>query len=171
VKLLLRRLAHVATFESDGELRDTDILVDGPRIATIGHDLPADGVDRVIDGSGVLALPGLINSHQHLYQASMHTLPSLERSDMPAFLAAQDALVASGGGVGLIAGLEIADDGAEAPELAAAVSTACMDRGLIVDDLRPGLREGNTLRLAPPLTVTADEIVRHSASSTPRCVR
>jgi 2,2-dialkylglycine decarboxylase (pyruvate) len=61
-------------------------------------------------------------------------------------------------GVGLIAGLEIAPDGTEAPELAAAVSLACMERGLIVGGLRPGIREGNTLRLAPPLSVTAAEI-------------
>src|SRR5439155_438401 len=62
-------------------------------------------------------------------------------------------------GLGLICGLEIADaDGAESPTLAAAVSTACLDRGLIVGGLRPGIREGNTLRLAPPLTVTADEV-------------
>jgi 4-aminobutyrate aminotransferase-like enzyme len=33
-----------------------------------------------------------------------------------------------------------------------------MEMGLIVGGLRPGIREGNTLRLAQPLTVTADEI-------------
>jgi len=38
---------------------------------------------------------------------------------------------------------------AEAPELAAAVSDACVEMGLIVGELRPGIREGNTLRLAP----------------------
>ena len=61
-------------------------------------------------------------------------------------------------GLGLIAGLEIVDGPDEAPELAAAVSVACMERGLIVGGLRPGIREGNTLRLAPPLTVTTAEI-------------
>lgn len=61
-------------------------------------------------------------------------------------------------GIGLIAGLEIVDGEAEAPELAARVSEECMHRGLIVGGMRPGIREGNTLRLAPPLTVTAAEI-------------
>jgi 4-aminobutyrate aminotransferase-like enzyme len=73
-------------------------------------------------------------------------------------LAARHGIVGEARGVGLIAGLEIVDSGTEAPELAAAVSVACMDRGLIVGGLRPGIREGNTLRLAPPLTVTAGEI-------------
>jgi cytosine/adenosine deaminase-related metal-dependent hydrolase len=94
MRIMLRRLAHVATFDDDAaELRDVDILVDGPRIAALGQDLPSDGVDQVIDGSGLLALPGLINVHQHLFQASMRTLPALERSGMPAFLGAQNELV------------------------------------------------------------------------------
>jgi 2,2-dialkylglycine decarboxylase (pyruvate) len=61
-------------------------------------------------------------------------------------------------GIGLIQGIEIADHGAESPELAAEVSLECLGRGLIVGGLRPGIREGNTLRLAPPLVVTEGEI-------------
>jgi 4-aminobutyrate aminotransferase-like enzyme len=74
-------------------------------------------------------------------------------------LTERHAIAAQARGIGLIAGLEIADeDGAESPTLAAAVSTACLRRGLIVGGLRPGIREGNTLRLAPPLGVTVNEI-------------
>jgi 2,2-dialkylglycine decarboxylase (pyruvate) len=73
-------------------------------------------------------------------------------------LAAQHRIVGQARGLGLIAGLEIVDGSDEAPGLAAAVSVACMDRGLIVGGLRPGIREGNTLRLAPPLAVSAGEI-------------
>ena len=61
-------------------------------------------------------------------------------------------------GIGLIQGIEISRDGDESWELAGELSVACMERGLIVGGLRPGIREGNTLRLAPPLNVTADEI-------------
>ncbi|MBE1583761.1 amidohydrolase [Nonomuraea angiospora] len=94
MKILLRRLAYVATFDTeDRELTDADILIDGPRIAAIGHDLPAGDVERVIDGTGLLALPGLINAHQHLFQASLRTLPPLERSGMPRFLDLQNELV------------------------------------------------------------------------------
>jgi 2,2-dialkylglycine decarboxylase (pyruvate) len=80
-------------------------------------------------------------------------------SDGLARLVARHRIAVDARGIGLIAGLEIADEaGAEAPELAAAVSTACMEQGLIVGGLRPGIREANTLRLAPPLTVTATEV-------------
>jgi 2,2-dialkylglycine decarboxylase (pyruvate) len=73
-------------------------------------------------------------------------------------LASAHRIIGEVRGIGLIAGLEIVDGHAEAPDLAGAVSTACMAAGLIVGGLRPGIREGNTLRLAPPLTVTAAEI-------------
>lgn len=63
-------------------------------------------------------------------------------------------------GIGLIQGLEIVHpDGTEAPELAAEVCVECMDKGLIVGGLRPGIREGNVLRLAPPLVVTPEQVV------------
>jgi 2,2-dialkylglycine decarboxylase (pyruvate) len=73
-------------------------------------------------------------------------------------LASAHRIIGEARGIGLIAGLEIVSGHAEAPDLAAAISTTCMAAGLIVGGLRPGIREGNTLRLAPPLTVTADEI-------------
>jgi 2,2-dialkylglycine decarboxylase (pyruvate) len=67
-------------------------------------------------------------------------------------------IAAQARGIGLVQGLEVADDGAESPELAARVSVGCMERGLIVGGLRPGVLEGNTLRLAPPLVVSESEI-------------
>jgi 2,2-dialkylglycine decarboxylase (pyruvate) len=66
-------------------------------------------------------------------------------------------------GVGLLWGIEVVHDGAsraEAPELAATVSVEAMERGLIVGGLRPGIREANVLRLAPPLVVSEQEIER-----------
>ena len=66
-------------------------------------------------------------------------------------------------GVGLLWGIEIVrGDGsrAEALELAAAVTVEAMERGLIVGGLRPGIREANVLRLAPPLVIDAEEIER-----------
>ena len=66
-------------------------------------------------------------------------------------------------GVGLLWGVEIIEDGdsrAESPELAAAATVEAMERGLIVGGLRPGIREANVLRLAPPLIVEEAEIDR-----------
>jgi len=66
-------------------------------------------------------------------------------------------------GLGLLWGIEIIRDGdsrAEAPELAAAVTVEAMERGLIVGGLRPGIREANVLRLAPPLVIGEHEVER-----------
>jgi len=43
-----------------------DILIDGERIREIAGDIPIDTVDRVIDASGMLLLPGGIDVHTHL---------------------------------------------------------------------------------------------------------
>jgi 4-aminobutyrate aminotransferase-like enzyme len=66
-------------------------------------------------------------------------------------------------GAGLLWGIEIVRDGgsrAEAPELASAVTVEAMERGLIVGGLRPGIREANVMRLAPPLVIREDELDR-----------
>lgn len=61
-------------------------------------------------------------------------------------------------GIGLVQGLEIVDGHAEAPRLAGAVTIECLRRGLILGGLRPTVRDGNVLRLAPPLCVSEAEV-------------
>ncbi len=46
-----------------------DIGVSGGRIAEVGPGLPGDGAERVIDVSGRLVTPGLIDLHCHIYEA------------------------------------------------------------------------------------------------------
>jgi cytosine/adenosine deaminase-related metal-dependent hydrolase len=61
----------VATVDERGtEYADGHVVVEGNRIVAVGAG-PAAGVtaeDRVVDGSGCLATPGLVNTHHHLYQ-------------------------------------------------------------------------------------------------------
>lgn len=85
--ILLKRLSYLASFDDEGrEFRDADILVDGPSIAAVGTDLSDEGVDRVLDGRGLIALPGLINAHQHLYEAVFRAIPGMERAAIGAWL-------------------------------------------------------------------------------------
>lgn len=44
----------------------TDVLVDGGRISAIGDGLPAEGVERIVDCTGLLVTPGWIDAHVHL---------------------------------------------------------------------------------------------------------
>lgn len=61
----------VAAVDAAGtEYADGHVVVEGNRIVAVGPG-PAAGVtaeDRVVDGSGCLATPGLVNTHHHLYQ-------------------------------------------------------------------------------------------------------
>jgi len=91
---LLRDCALVATFDDDGrELAGADVLVDGSVIAGVGPELQAPTDARVVDGSGLVVLPGLINAHQHLYQGATRAIPSLERALIGPWLAGLGAIV------------------------------------------------------------------------------
>jgi 5-methylthioadenosine/S-adenosylhomocysteine deaminase len=70
MKTLIRN-AHVLTFDrEDHEYGRADILVEGTTISAVGGDLPVPPDAKIIDASGKLAMPGLINGHFHS-QASM----------------------------------------------------------------------------------------------------
>jgi cytosine/adenosine deaminase-related metal-dependent hydrolase len=91
---LLRGCALVATFDDDGrELAGADVLVDDAVIAAVGHDLAASAGARVIDGSGLVVLPGLINAHQHLYQGATRAIPALERALIGPWLAGLGGII------------------------------------------------------------------------------
>jgi dihydropyrimidinase len=50
---------------SEGE-RAGDVRLEGERIAAVGPDLAAEGADRVVDASGCIVLPGIIDPHTHI---------------------------------------------------------------------------------------------------------
>ncbi len=64
-------LIHHATYllRDAGRIEcDRDLLIEGNRIAAVGHDLPMPPQTEVIDARGCAVIPGLINAHTHLYQ-------------------------------------------------------------------------------------------------------
>jgi len=71
--LLIKDVDIVITVDSsDSVLEDTSIVVEGSRIedigpaAEIGEKYREPDFDRVLDGSGMLLMPGLVDSHFHL---------------------------------------------------------------------------------------------------------
>ena len=63
----LVRDAHLLTLDrADAGLETGDILIEGRHIADIGRSLPAGGAES-IDGRGMIAMPGLIDSHRHCW--------------------------------------------------------------------------------------------------------
>ena len=89
-------LLHVSTLvdgKSRTARRDVDILIEGNRIRSVSpHSAPLHAGRRVIDGSGLTAMPGLIEYHSHLQ-------PDFGEAQGRAWLAFGVTCVRSPGGV------------------------------------------------------------------------
>ena len=66
-KLLLRSGTIVSLDDTVGDLTCGDVLVEGERIADVARQIDCEDA-RVIDASGGIVLPGLINAHLHNWQ-------------------------------------------------------------------------------------------------------
>lgn len=71
MRTLLANIAHLACFDDAGsEIRDAGVLIEGAAIAAAGPmaGFAGIGADRVVDLSGHVVMPGLVNTHHHMYQ-------------------------------------------------------------------------------------------------------
>ena len=73
-----RRIADGGIFARDGIIEAVGPTSELPQTA-----------DRVIDGRGLLAMPGLINTHHHLYQTLTRSLPAAQDAELFDWLVAQ----------------------------------------------------------------------------------
>jgi len=72
---LLIRGATVLTMDPTlGDLNGADVRLAGGRIAAVGQGLRAQPGDEVVDATGMLLLPGLIDSHTHMWQGPLKGL-------------------------------------------------------------------------------------------------
>ena len=72
--ILIQNASILTLDSSDRLIEGGDVLIDGNRISAVGTGLADDprvGSGRVIYGSGLLAMPGLINGHFHSVSAFM----------------------------------------------------------------------------------------------------
>ena len=70
--ILIRNIAYLVR-DADRIERGVDLLIDGSRIAKIGHinaeDCPQG--TTILDGGNRAVIPGLVNAHTHLYQSML----------------------------------------------------------------------------------------------------
>ena len=65
---LLVRGGHVITMDpGTGDIPDGDVLVSGGAIAAVGTGLAAPDGARVIDAAGMIVVPGLVDTHWHMW--------------------------------------------------------------------------------------------------------
>jgi 5-methylthioadenosine/S-adenosylhomocysteine deaminase len=64
--------ALVLTMDDElGTLPRGDVLIDGSRIEAVGVDLPRDSVAEVVDGRDRIVMPGLVDTHRHMWAAML----------------------------------------------------------------------------------------------------
>jgi hypothetical protein len=71
---LLIRNAYVLTMDAaTGDIAGGDVHMRGGNIAAVGRGLTAPGA-QIIDGAGMLVLPGLVETHWHIWTALLRSL-------------------------------------------------------------------------------------------------
>ncbi|RKZ26726.1 8-oxoguanine deaminase [bacterium] len=85
--ILLKNCYYIATFDdSDNELQGYDILIKNNVIEKIGKniELSPDETEsaEIIDCSRYLVVPGMVNTHHHLYQILTRNLPGAQNAKL-----------------------------------------------------------------------------------------
>jgi cytosine/adenosine deaminase-related metal-dependent hydrolase len=76
-RILVRGAAVVSMDDAVGELPRGDILIEGTKIAAVGPDLATAGADDqaiVVDADGMVAIPGLQDTHRHCWQTQLRRM-------------------------------------------------------------------------------------------------
>ncbi len=74
-KRSLIRGAAIITMDAQGDLPQGDILITGETLTEIAPRIHVDDAE-VIDGSGFIVIPGLVNAHMHTWQTALRGLAS-----------------------------------------------------------------------------------------------
>ncbi len=78
---------HVATMnDSKEEFKGGHILIEDDKILSIGPNDLDIKVDKVIDATNMLVLPGFINTHHHLYQTLTRNIPLMQNQPLFSWL-------------------------------------------------------------------------------------
>ena len=86
--LLIRHAQMLVTMDAQRrEIADGAVLVRGPVIEAVGPsaELP-DTADEVIDAHNQIVLPGLVNTHHHMYQTLTRAIPAVQDCELFSWL-------------------------------------------------------------------------------------
>ncbi|WP_042298712.1 8-oxoguanine deaminase [Paraburkholderia kururiensis] len=82
--LLVKRADMLVTMDgARREIRDGGLYAEGNRIVAVGptSELPADA-DEVLDLRGHIVIPGLVNTHHHMYQSLTRAVPAAQNAEL-----------------------------------------------------------------------------------------
>jgi cytosine/adenosine deaminase-related metal-dependent hydrolase len=83
-RILFKDVEAIATFDpEERELHGAWLLVEGNRIVALGEGSPPPGpFDEVIDGRDRAMIPGMVNTHHHLYQTLFRAVPGAQDKEL-----------------------------------------------------------------------------------------
>ena len=78
--LLVKDIAHLVTMNDNHEtIKNAFLFAEDGKITQIGPMTSAPtSADKVVDGKGMVILPGMINTHHHFYQTLTRNLPNCQ---------------------------------------------------------------------------------------------
>ncbi len=80
-RLLIQNALHIVTCDdADRVLQNANILIEDGAITYLGPEVKA--ADQVLDATGCLVYPGLVNTHHHLYQTFSRNLPQVQNMEL-----------------------------------------------------------------------------------------
>lgn len=79
--ILINNIGYLYTLTNSCPLLDVDIYIEENIITEIGKNLNYSA-DRIIDGRGKIALPGLINTHHHFFQNVTRNIPIMQKGGL-----------------------------------------------------------------------------------------
>lgn len=80
--ILIKNIYAIATMNQNKDvLKGYDIFIKENKIAKIGTNLN-ERAEKIIDGSNLVAIPGMINTHHHLYQTLFRNVPLVQNSKL-----------------------------------------------------------------------------------------
>lgn len=69
MRILINNVLTVLQKQEDIITKRTSILIEDDKILTISHSEDFEDIDKTIDGSNRLVIPGLVNAHTHSYMS------------------------------------------------------------------------------------------------------
>lgn len=82
MKKLLKNLSKVVSFDNDDNIyENSDILIEDNEIINIGVNI-TDIEAEITDCSGLIALPGFVNTHHHLYQTLFRGIDEVQEKPL-----------------------------------------------------------------------------------------
>ncbi|RLC55291.1 MAG: 8-oxoguanine deaminase, partial [Candidatus Cloacimonadota bacterium] len=82
-KILIKNPNLIATMNDKmEEWSGGHILIEGDKIISIGKQSFKGNFDKEIDATGMVVLPGFINTHHHLYQSLTRNIPRMQDEEL-----------------------------------------------------------------------------------------